>query len=98
MYCCFSSYTCCRVSINEANMLSKLCSMNFDQEKEVQKSVYLQFEDNRAKYESVAGRLSLIHRAEVLEFSDGTFKLKEFWCPKPIHTYKADFLCHGRYM
>ena len=86
---CLSYYTC-RAVTNEAKMLSKLCT-NFDQEKEVQKSIYLQFVDRESDG-------SVIHRAEALECSDGSFKLKEFWCAKPLHTYKADFICLGRYI
>ena len=79
-----------RAVTNEAKMLSKL-STNFDQEKAVQKSIYLQFVDRESDG-------SVIHRAEALECSDGSFKLKEFWCAKPLHTYKADFICLGRYI
>ena len=83
-------YTC-RTTTDEAKMLSKLCTIgNFDQ-KEVQKSIYLQFVDKVADE-------SVIHRAEVSECSDGSFKLKEFWCANPLHTYKADFICLGRYI
>ena len=72
-------------------MLPKLCTIgNFDQ-KEVQKSIYLQFVDKVADG-------SVIHRAEVSECLDGSFKLKEFWCANPLHTYKADFICLGRYI
>ena len=87
-YCCLSCYTCCRTTTDEANMLSKLCTIsNFE---EVQRSIYLQFVDKVADG-------SVIHRAELSECSDRSFKLKEFWCAKPLHTYKADFICFGRY-
>ena len=79
----------CRTTTDEAKMLSKLCTIgNFDQ-KEVQKSIYLQFVDRESDG-------SVIHRAEAIECSDGSFQLKEFWCAKSLHTYKADFICLGR--
>ena len=80
-----------RTTTVEAKMLSKLCTIGNLDQKEVQKSIYLQFVDRESDG-------SVIHRAEAMECLDGSFKLKEFWCAKPLHTYKADFICFGRYI